>query len=302
MKHYSSLDELHRAYGFPPPENPLISILFDAERVANFGNHIPEHTCDFYIIAFKKKTSGSMKYGYGKTKYDHSNGTMFFLNPRQIMEFSDIEQKVEGYMLFIHEDFFNGNPLHHEIKKYSFFEYEVNEALHLSPNEEKIIGELFQKIDIEYGNNQDEFSREIMLSHIQSLLKYGSRFYKRQFINRTVLSGHTINKFNEVLTGYLKKEAIQRQGLPTVKCVASKLNVSPQYLSDLLKQETGKTAIDLIHLALISEAKNLLKASNKSVSEIGYALGFENPPYFSKLFKKEVGISPNEYRFKLNSN
>lgn len=296
MEHYSTLKELHTAYGFPPPENPLISILFDAERVANFGNHIPEHTCDIYMICLKKNKSGSMRYGYGKTKYDHENGTMFFLNPRQIMELNDIEQKVEGYMLFIHEDFLNGHSLHQEIKKYSFFEYEVNEALHLSPNEEKIIGELFQKILIEYGNNQDEFSREIMLSHIQSLLKYGSRFYKRQFINRTILSGHTINKFNEVLAGYLKKDSLQRQGLPTVKCVATKLNVSPRYLSDLLKQETGKTAIDLIHLSLISEAKNLLKANNQSVSEIGYALGFENSPYFSKLFKKEVGISPKEYR------
>jgi AraC family transcriptional regulator, transcriptional activator of pobA len=296
MEHYSTLKDLHTAYGFPPPENPLISILFDVERVANFGNLIPEHTCDFYIIAFKKKTSGSMKYGYGKTKYDHENGTMFFLNPRQIMEFSDIEQKVEGYLLFIHEDFLNGHSLYQEIKKYGFFEYEVNEALHLSPNEEKIIGELFQKISIEYGNNQDEFSREIMLSHIQSLLKYGSRFYKRQFINRTILSGHTINKFNEVLAGYIKKDAMQRQGLPTVRCVADKLNVSSRYLSDLLKQETGKTAIDLIHLSLISEAKNLLKANNQSVSEIGYALGFENSPYFSKLFKKEVGISPKKYR------
>lgn len=296
MKHYSTLNELHEAYGFAPPENPLISILCDAERVANFGNHIPEHTCDFYMICLKKKTSGSMKYGYGKTKYDHDTGTMFFLNPRQILELNDVEQKVEGYLLFIHEDFLNGHPLHHEIKKYGFFEYEINEALHLSPNEEKVIRELFQKIDTEYGNNQDEFSREIMLSHIQSLLKYGSRFYKRQFINRTVMSGHTINKFNEVLAGYLKKDSMQRQRLPTVKCVASKLNVSPRYLSDLLKQETGKTAIDLIHLSLISEAKNLLKSNNQSVSEIGYLLGFENSPYFSKLFKKEVGISPTEYR------
>ena len=296
MKHYSTLNELHDAYGFSPPEHPLISILFNPERVADFGNHNPEHTCDFYMICLKKKTSGSMKYGFGNTKYDHDNGTMFFLNPRQIMELNDVEQKIEGYLLFIHQDFLNGHPLHHEIKKYGFFEYEINEALHLSPSEEKIIAELFQKIAIEYGNNQDEFSREIMLSHVQSLLKYGNRFYKRQFINRTIISGHTINKFNEVLAGYIKKDAIQKQGLPTVKCIASKLNVSPRYLSDLLKQETGKTAIDLIHLSLISEAKNLLKAQNQSVSEIGYALGFENSSYFSKLFRKEVGISPTKFR------
>lgn len=135
-----------------------------------------------------------------------------------------------------------------------------------------------------------------MLSHIHSLLKYGSRFYKRQFINRAMLSGHTIHKFNEVLADYLKKDGLKKTGLPTVKFIASKLHVSPRYLSDLLKQETGKTAIELIHLSLISEAKNLLKANNQSISEIGYALGFENSPYFSKLFKKEVGVSPTEYR------
>lgn len=302
MKHYSSLKELQKAYGFPPPENPLFSILCDAERVANFGNHIPEHTCDFYIICFKKMTSGSIKYGYGKTKYDHSNGTMFFLNPRQIFALNDVEQKVEGYLMFVHEDFLNGHPLHHEIKKYSFFEYEVNEALHLSPNEEKIIGELCHKIVIEYGNNQDEFSRDIILSHIQSLLKYASRFYKRQFLNRTVISGHTVSKFNVLLSGYFKKGFMTEKGLPTVKYMASELNLSPRYLSDLLKQETGKTAIDLIHRFLISEAKNMLTGGDQPVSEIGYALGFENPPYFSKLFKKEVGISPNEFRFKFNGN
>jgi AraC-like DNA-binding protein len=221
---------------------------------------------------------------------------MAFVKPGQKITMSDIELTEKGFMIYIDEDFLVNTNLYSEIKKYGFFEYEINEALHLSPSEEKIIGELFQKIAIEYGNNQDEFSREIMLSHVQSLLKYGNRFYKRQFINRTIISGYTINKFNEVLAGYIKKDIIQKQGLPTVKCIASKLNVSPRYLSDLLKQETGKTAIDLIHLSLISEAKNLLKAKNLSVSEIGYALGFENSSYFSKLFKKEVGVSPTKFR------
>lgn len=141
--------------------------------------------------------------------------------------------------MLIHEDYLNGHSFHDEIKKYSYFKYDVNEALHISPNEEKIIGELFHKIDLEYVNNQDEFSKEIILSHIQSLLKYASRFYKRQFINKTTLSGHTVKRFNEIMTGYLKKDIIKRAGLPTVKCVPSKLNFSPQYLSDLLKTENG---------------------------------------------------------------
>ena len=206
----------------------------------------------------------------------------------------------EGLLVYFHEDFLNGHPLHHEIRKYSFFEYETNEALHLSPKEEEIIGELFYKIDTEYHNNQDEYSRDIMLSHIDSLLKYARRFYKRQFIDRAVLSGKTVSKFNAMLADYFEKGFVKEKGLPTVNYMASQLNLSPRYLSDLLKQETGKTAIDLIHLFLVSEAKNLLAGGHQSVSEIAYALGFENPPYFSRLFKKEVGVSPNEFRIKLN--
>ena len=298
MNHYSNLSDLLAAYGFPPPENPLIAVLCDAVRSANFGNRITEHTSDFYIIAFKKMKSGTIK--YGKTKYDHACGSMFFINPRQITALDDIEPKVEGYMMYFHEDFLNGHPLHHEIKKYSFFEYETNEALHLSPKEEKIIGELFQKIDTEYCNNQDEYSRDIMLSHIDSLLKYARRFYKRQFINRTILSGKTVSRFNELLDNYFEKGFPEEKGLPTVNYMASQLNLSPRYLSDLLKQETGKTAIDHIHQFLIAEAKNLLTGGDQSVSEIAYALGFEHPPYFSRLFKKVVGVSPNEYRNSLN--
>ncbi|AEW00147.1 transcriptional regulator, AraC family [Niastella koreensis GR20-10] len=254
MKHYSNLIDLLAAYGFSPPENPLIGVLCDAAvRHANFGNRVVEHTSDFYITAFKKKTSGTIK--YGRTKYDHACGSMFFINPRQIIAINDIEPKVEGYMMYFHEDFLNGHPLHHEIRKYSFFEYETNEALHLSPKEEKIIGELFQKIETEYHNNQDEYSRDIMLSHIDSLLKYARRFYKRQFINRTILSGNTVTKFNELLNDYFEKGFVKDKGLPTVNYMAAQLNLSTRYLSDLLKQETGKTAIDLIHLYLIAEAK-----------------------------------------------
>jgi AraC-like DNA-binding protein len=301
MNHFKNLSDLHSSHGFPPPENPLISLLIcDADRHKDGNNRVVEHTSDFYTIGFKRMKSGAVI--YGKTKYDHAQGSMFFMRPRQIVALEDIELEAEGFLIYFHEDFLNGHPLHHEIRKYSFFEYETNEALHLSPKEEEIIGELFHKIEIEYRNNQDEFSRDIMLSHLDSLLKYARRFYKRQFINRTVLSGKTVSKFNEVLTGYFEKGFVKEKGLPTVNYMASQLNVSPRYLSDLLKQETGKTAIDLIHLFLISEAKNLLTGGGQSVSEIAYALGFENLPYFSKLFKKEVGITPNEFRFKLNGN
>ena len=292
MNHFKSLSDLHRAQGFPPPENPLISLLMCDGSCHGHGGI--EYTSDFYMIGFKKMKSGTML--YGKTKYDHDRGSMSFIKPRQIVAMRDIQLEENGFLMFIHEDFLNGHPLHHEIKKYSYFEYETNEALHLSPQEEKIIWELYHKIETEYRNNQDEYSRGIILTHIDSILKYAERFYRRQFINRKAISGHTVSRFNESLSSYFEKGMVKEKGLPTVNFIASELNLSARYLSDLLKQETGKTAIDLIHLYLISEAKNLLTGADQSVSEIAYGLGFENPPYFSRLFKKEVGMSPVEFK------
>ena len=291
MDHFKTLSELHRNYDFPPPENPLLSVLVCDGSCTNPGT---DHTSDFYMIGFKKMKSGVMR--YGKTTYDHDRGSMSFVKPRQVVGMRELELEENGFLIYFHEDFLNGHSLHHDIRKYAFFEYEVNEALHLSPREEQIIKELFNKIRIEYHDNPDEYSRDIILAHIDSILKYAQRFYKRQFINRTILSGKTISKFNDLLTAYFENGQMKEKGLPTVNFLAAELNISPRYLSDLLKQETGKTAIDHIHLYLISEAKNLLTVADQSVSEIAYGLGFENPPYFSRLFRKEVGMSPNEFK------
>jgi len=155
---------------------------------------------------------------------------------------------------------------------------------------------LFKKIEIEYNNNQDEFTRDIILGHIESILKYSQRFYKRQFINRNILSGTTVTRFNKALSTYFENGLLQEKGLPTVAMFAAELHLSPRYLSDLLKQETGKTAMDLIQIFLISEAKNLLNSGEHSVAQIAFLLGFENPPYFSRFFKKETGISPKQFR------
>lgn len=290
MHHFKNLNDLHRALGFPPPENPLISVAKCDGTCTNSGI---EHTSDFYVIGFKKMRSGVMR--YGKTRYDHGHGSMSFIKPRQIISMRDIEFEENGFIIYFHEDFLNGHALHDQVKGYSFFDYETNEALHLSPAEEKIIWELFEKIEMEYYNNQDEYSRDIILTHIDSILKYSQRFYRRQFITRKPLSGTTVSKFNTIMTSWFEK-GLEGKGLPTVKLIASELNLSPRYLSDLLKQETGKTAMELIHLFLISEAKNLLTGADQTVSEIAYKLGFENPPYFSRLFKKETGMSPNEFK------
>jgi AraC family transcriptional regulator, transcriptional activator of pobA len=292
MKHFKAISELAQAEGFPPPENPLFSLNLISESNNELRNI--EITCDFYVICLKKLKSGVIL--YGKTKYDHDMGSMFFMKPRQILTVQDVQLKEKGFAIHVHEDFLMGHPLFTEIKKYDFFDYETNEALHISPREEKIMWSLFHKMETEYHNNPDEFSRSIILSHFDSILKYAQRFYKRQFIDRKPLSGITVTKFNECLNTYFEKGEAGEQGLPSVNYMASQLHLSPKYLSDLLKQETGKTALELIHLYVISEAKNLLVAGEQSISEIAFQLGFENPPYFSRLFKKEVGMSPKEFK------
>jgi len=291
MKHYKSLSEMNRDNGFAPPESPLLG-LAKCNNTCTLGDRA--FTTDFYMIGFKKMRSG--EFIYGRTRYDHDAGCMSFVKPRQVIEFKNLEFEEDGFLIFFHEDFLNGHPLYSGIKKYNFFDYDVNEALHLSPGEEKTIWELYHKIEAEYYNNQDEYSREIELGHIDSILKYSQRFYKRQFINRHELTGTTVSRFNHVLSDYSEKNLLQEKGLPSVKYMAGELNLSPHYLSDLLKQETGKTAIELIHIFLVSEAKNLLKGSDNNIAETAYALGFDNLPYFSRLFKKEVGLSPNQFK------
>lgn len=212
----------------------------------------------------------------------------------------DLKFEQDGFMLFIHEDYLKGHELHNIIEQYGYFDYESNEALHLS-DEVRIVWDLHDKINKEYQNNPDEYSREIILHHIGAILKYAQRYFKRQFIDRQQVSGKTVSKFNDILKSYLAQNSLKEQGLPSVHFMAMQLSLSPRYLSDLLRQETGKTALELIHLSLISEAKNLLRLGTRSVSEIAYELGFENSSYLARLFKKHTGMTPLEFRkVKLN--
>lgn len=290
--HFKKISDLFEYQGVPAPENPLLGLVQFNEASEAMKNK--EVSYDFYTICFKKIESG--EFWYGKTKYDSDKGLMYFLKPGQVLNIYDVEIKEKGFSIYFHEDYLMGHPLFKEIRKYNFFDYEINEALHLSPREKEVMWSLYHKIEAEYHNNPDEFSKPIILSHLDSLLKYAQRFYKRQFIDRKPLSGSTITKFNEYLVGYFETREAAEKGLPTVNQMALQLNLSPKYLSDLLKQETGKTAMELIHLFVISEAKNMIVSGEKSISEIAYQLGFDNPPYFSRLFKKEVGLSPKEYK------
>ena len=289
--HFKTISELFEYQGLPAPENPLLGMIqFNSCSPALINKEV---SYGFYTICFKKLESG--EFWYGKTKYDSNKGFMYFFKPNQKLTIHDVVIKENGFTLYIHEDYLMGHPLFSEIKKYSFFDYEINEALHLSPKEREIMWSLYYKMESEYNNNTDEFSKSIILSHLDSLLKYAQRFYKRQFIDRKPLLGVTVTKFNESLQSYFERGNVAERGLPTVNQMASELNLSPKYLSDLLKQETNKTALELIHLHVVSEAKNMLVAGEQSISEIAYKLGFENPPYFSRLFRKETGMSPKEY-------
>lgn len=300
MKHFKTLTELTKYVGFPAPEHPMImAMFFDPTTHLEMGcsTHVePEElTSDLYMIFLKSVKEGELK--YGRTKYDFTNGALIFTAPRQITQWSgEIEIDQRGFAITFHEDFIKGHPLADQIKKYGFFSYSANEALHLSPNEEQTIMTLVENIEAEYQNNHDEFSKEIMLSHLETLLKYSDRFYKRQFIHRKETESDLESKFTKVLRNYFEEGKFEENGIPSIEMVAEELSVTSRYLSDSLKAETGKSALEHIHLYLIDEAKNLLLKPHASVSETAYQLGFEYPHYFSRLFKKKVGVSPTKYQ------
>lgn len=300
MKHinFKSIKEFNQAHHLPKPENPLFSIgckTYNTDETENCTASSDEvsYSNQFYLISLKNIVSGEIF--YGRTKYDCDTGTLLFSAPNQTYALKDVVISSESWVIAIHDDFIRGQDIRKLIKNYNFFNYNVNEALHLSPKEEKIIKLIFKGIEAEYNNNQDEFSKEIIISHLETLLKYSDRFYKRQFLNRKEINKNLITKFREILDLYFESGQQIENGIPTVDWLAKQLEVSHRYMSDTIKVETGKTAVDQINLYLVEEAKNLLLAPNASISETAYRLGFEYPQYFSRLFKKKVGISPKEY-------
>lgn len=300
---FNSISEFHEYFNIEKPENPLFSSVY-----TNYNNE--EASCEsvpleepisltnnFYSISFKHIISGELIYGH--TKYDCKNGTMLFMAPHQTVTFKDTVISSESYHLAIHKDFIRGLDIYEKIKNYNFFNYNVNEALHLTPKEEQIVKDIFKNINAEYHNNQDAFSKDIIISQIETLLKYADRFYNRQFLNRKELSSILLDKFNAELRGFYSEHHIAT-GIPHIDTIAEKLSVSKRYLSDTLKKETGKSAKEHINLFITEKAKDKLLGTSESVSEIAYELGFEYPQHFSKLFKKQTGKSPKEYRVALN--
>lgn len=277
-------------------KHPLVAVV-DFSKV---DEHIAEGTrisADFYSIMFKNYCTNLLR--YGRQSYDFQEGSLICIAPKQVLTMdNEIEKKdnMMGWGLFFHPDLLRGTSLGDKMTEYTFFSYETSEALHLSDKEKQTLYDCVQKIETELQENIENHSQKLIVTNIELLLNYCLRYYGRQFITRTTINSNTVSKVEKLLKTYFQTGKVKETGLPTVKYLAEQVHLSASYLSDLLKKETGMHAQDHIHYYLIEEAKNILLNTDHSVSEVAYALGFEYPQYFSKLFKQKTGQTPIEYR------
>lgn len=293
----NSINRLHEVLGYPSkPAHPLITLI-DFSKV-QIDERVNEQrtVLGLYLISLKKL--GNADFKYGRKNYDFTEASLLCMAPEQLTIVSNIQGEAypEGWGLYFHPDLIRGRFLNEKIKAYSFFSYDTNEALHLSDKEKQTLSSITQTIYEEYSSNLDVHSHDLIVSNLEVLLNYCKRFYGRQFITRSHHNKSVLTHFQQLLSDYFESEQVQLYGLPSVKLFAEQLHLSPNYLGDLLKQETGKSALEHIHYYLIEKAKNLLLQSSKSVSEIAYDLGFSQPQNFSKLFKKKTQLSPMAYR------
>ncbi|WP_129733801.1 MULTISPECIES: helix-turn-helix transcriptional regulator [Parabacteroides] len=250
----------------------------------------------FYSVFLKEVKCGDLH--YGKNYYDYQEGTMVFTGPGQVVGVESNGEYVQpkGWALLFHPDLIRGTSLGRNIKKYTFFSYEVYEALHLSEQERHIVTDCLRNIQLELQRGVDKHSKTLIVSNIELLLNYCVRFYDRQFITRENVNKDTLSKFEKIMNDYFQSDKPQDIGLPSVQYCADQLHLSANYLGDLIKKETGKSAQEQIQLYLIDMAKEKVLDTSRSISEIAYELGFKYPQHFTRLFKKCVGTSPNEYR------
>ena len=289
-----TIEDVHNLWNLPQPKHPLITVVREWPAIDFDANQLT-FTSDLYYINLKGDLSGSFQ--YGRNSYDYQQGTLIFIGPGQTATFSRTKDPVKesGWVLMFHPDLIRKSELGKTIKNYSFFRYEVTEALHLSERERNYINVVAENLESEISQNIDKHSQELIVNHLETILKYSSRFYDRQFYTRTNLNKDLVGRFEDYLRDYFSNKAID-SGLPTIGACGKALNMSGQYLSDLLKLETGKSAKYHIHDFVIDRAKTTLLNSDKPISEIAYDLGFEYPQHFSRLFKVKTGLSPTEYR------
>jgi len=293
----SSISELHSVLQLPKPLHPLISLVDNTKMSIDKHYLDRSFTLGFFKISYKFSENGKM--GYGQGYYDFNEGGMMFTAPNQVLT-ADENAEYFGYTIFIHPDFLRNYPLSKNIKKYGFFSYDTNEALHLSEKEKILILGLLNNINDELNTAIDEISQDVIVSYIDVLLNYSNRFYKRQFITRKTVNHDLLANMDEILDNYFNKQETLTKGLPTVEFLASELNLSTHYLSDMLRNLTGQNAQQHIHEKLIEKAKEYLTTTNFSVSEVAYQLGFEHSQSFSKLFKKKTHMTPLSYKLSFN--
>ncbi|SFA56551.1 AraC-type DNA-binding protein [Pedobacter suwonensis] len=295
MNAINSLSEFHRLLSLPEPHHPLVSVINLAHSVFLENEIWKGFVNRFYCIALKREAKGKIR--YGQQHYDYDKGVLSFTAPNQVQQL-DLQSMEcgSGYLLIFHPDFLLQHPLANSIHQYGFFDYAVNEALHLSAEEEDDLITILHKIDKECLHI-DKHTQEIILTQIESLLKYSNRFYERQFLTRKNNNFALLTRFEQLIDDYFNSDI---NTLLTVQYIATQMNLSPNYLSDLLRIHTGQNTQQHIHEKLIAKAKEQLSTTNLSVSEIAYALGFEHAQSFSTLFKRKTNLSPLEFRQAFN--
>ena len=273
--------------------HPLVSVL---DFSKSHPRRLRKTYFGFYLLILKDVVCGDLR--YGKNTYDYQEGTLVFIGPGQIFGTSSGEElyQPKGYGVVFHPDLIKGTSLGQHINEYSFFSYQVSEALHISERERQMVLDSFSKIQYELDHALDKHSKILLSDNIELLLNYRMRFYDRQFITRDSINIGILPRFESFIHDYFSSEKPQLMGLPSVTYCAGELNLSSHYFGDLIKKETGKTALEYIQLKLIDLAKEKIHNPLLSISEIAYGLGFKYPQHFTRLFKQQVGVSPKEYR------
>lgn len=283
-------------FGVPKPEHPLVSFIRLEDMTLPVEELSENLILDFYKIAYKD-TIGSAK--YGQHHYDFGEGGLVFTAPGQLFE-KPKNNKSKGFLILLHPDFLLSYPLAKKIRQYGFFSYATDEALHVSEKEKETLFSVFKIIEEELNNRTDDVSQDLVVSQIELLLNYSSRYYKRQFMTYKAVNDRLIDKFEKVLDVYFNIDEELQNGMPTVQDLADQLNVSANYLSDMLRSLTGFNTQQHIHNRFIETAKKILSTTDLSVSEIAYHMGFEYPQSFTRLFKSKTNQTPLEFRQSFN--
>lgn len=295
-----TITDFHRLRGLPGPVHPLVSVV-RFEDMRQVAGQPRSWVLEFYAIALKRNFHAKLK--YGRQVYDFDEGTMTFMAPGQKIGIdvdADEPMEHEGWLLIFHPDFLWKMPMATNIRQYAFFDYAVSEALFLSEQEEEIINGIMLNIQTEYQRSIDEFTQNIIIGQLEVLLSYAQRFYQRQFLTRRISNHDVLTRLEEILEASFADPQLARNGIPNVLSVAEALHVSPNYLSGLLRTLTGKSTQQHIQDKLIGRAKEMLSTTTLSVSEVAYALGFDYPQSFSKLFKSKTRVSPADFRRSFN--